>query len=230
MSYSASFQQLFGELLSERVEGKCIVIDHTQDETNFRELRLVNQNAIFDCYDTAILKGWPYLEKISDKKLLDKDCDGWVIHQKEGREMLLFAELKATGGTKTWTKALQQLMYSFLKIHMLSSLCADYDLSQIKVHFVLACQNYKEGEYRAEVDHRINADQQLRSTALGQQFSTTTEKILSKLRTQKKTQFRCGDIKLLQNIPLHSSLAQTIIDLSLVVAENQNETYATLIL
>lgn len=236
MKYSESFEEIYDKISPTKTEGVCEVQDK-EGKQAFKTLRCEDAQGRFVRYDTSVLKGWKKTFSNLSAKLKDCDCDGWLIHESAGQETLILAELKTTGGTKTWTTAFQQLVYSFLKVHMLSSLCEGYDLSKIQVHFVLACQNEIDTPQESEVDHSINATQQLQTITDAEKKQGESPKkkkflgnLLPELRKKQQVQFNLGEIRLMNNVPLPALLSQKTIRLSLVVAETSQSDSATLIL
>lgn len=76
--------------------------------------------------------------KVTQDKLLTKDCDGIFVTEKEGKRYLFLCELKSRFIVKEIVSAKDQIIGSYLKIHALLSLLQDYKQEEFEIRGIIA--------------------------------------------------------------------------------------------
>lgn len=71
--------------------------------------------------------------------LKDLDCDGFAFVSHEGTKYIVAVELKSNFDTAKILRASHQMCWSFLKNHMVMSICNGYDIDNYEIVFVIAC-------------------------------------------------------------------------------------------
>lgn len=102
-------------------------------------------------YGNRLVQGITHTTTGRSTILEDKDCDGIAIIESNGKVELVFAELKSTFSIQELTYATYQMLNSFLKMHSMFALCDEYNIDNVNVSFILACQNYKDEKQEATV-------------------------------------------------------------------------------
>lgn len=77
-------------------------------------------------------------EKAQAKEWLRKDCDGIFLTETEGNKYIHICELKSSYATQPITKAKDQIIGSWLKLHSLMSLLQSYHPEEWQVRGIIA--------------------------------------------------------------------------------------------
>ncbi|WP_270546534.1 hypothetical protein [Butyricimonas paravirosa] len=92
--------------------------------------------------------------------LLDKDCDGVSFYEDGDVDKLLFVDLKSSFSESSIDKAYKQNFFTFLKLHMMLSLCEGYKLESLKIEFFAACPPCKtQDEFDSIKDNILMAEE-----------------------------------------------------------------------
>lgn len=164
MSLSNTFTTIFDKAINNghahEYDNKWVVEEHGQSAT-MTHLE-VTADGKFLGFDQSLVKGVKDTTSKMSSKLDDKDCDGIAfLNDNSKKEHLVFAELKSGFDVQRITGAFHQITMSFIKMHAWLSLCKDYNLSEIKVHFITACKCCKDKNQEDSVRLRISQAQQL---------------------------------------------------------------------
>ncbi len=172
------------------------------------QLRVMQTGAEFSSFNFQLVKGMKDITETRSSFLLDSDCDGIAFVNNNGQEGLVFAELKSRFSTKHLKKAFQQMMFSLLKIHSMLSLCQDYSINSLSIHFIAACQCFENNDQEDCVYNFL-------SKAEKEVCKNFEGLFMRKLIEQKNVVIKLGDLTRLWNLPLNSSLTGKTITLSL---------------
>ncbi len=164
ITLSDSFTEVFNKAKSrghaKECFGKWVVEEHEIGAT-MTHLE-VNANGLFLGFDHDLVKGVADITTNMSSHLEDKDCDGIAFLLDESSQThLVFTELKSGFDIGKITKAYHQIIMSFIKMHAWLSLCKDYNLKNVKVHFITACKYFSGKEQKDNVMLRISQAQQL---------------------------------------------------------------------
>ena len=154
MALSNTFIAIFDKAISNgharECENKWVVVENGKDAT----LTHLEVNALGDFlgFDHDLVKGVKDTTTKMSSNLEDKDCDGIAfLNDNSKQEHLVFAELKSNFDVQKITGAFHQITMSFIKMHAWLSLCKDYNLDKIKVHFITACKCCKDRDQEDNV-------------------------------------------------------------------------------
>lgn len=172
------------KLIYNKVSNLCldtvdlIDVNEWKPDATMNHLRIEEPGSMFTVYPADLLKDMPSITSERSSSIKDKDCDGIIFHKKEGIEDLILTELKSGFDTGKICDAFNQIIHSFLKLHIMFSVCKDYQVSQLSVKFIVVCKTYKDEAQEAGVLEKINNAQTLKS-------GTFEDKFLSRLLANK---------------------------------------------
>ena len=159
-----------------------------------------------------LVKGIGDITEMRSSKLKDLDCDGVTFASHLGHDNLIFSELKSKFSTQKVYEAFQQMTHSFLKVHAMLSLCENYTLNNVSLHFIAACQCFEDKNQEDGVYNRLSKEEQIDNT-------TFVGKFMRRLIEQHDITIRFGDMTAVWGLPLNQSLANKEITLSLQVTQ-----------
>ena len=121
------FGKIFPNYAPQPMNGKylCEEQEHPGNPNTFRHFTL-NQVEGYSIPNTLVKDDSSIFVKAGTKDLLREDCDGIFLTEQEGKKYLYLCELKSTFSTQQITKAKNQLIGSYLKLHSLFSLLQAY--------------------------------------------------------------------------------------------------------
>lgn len=198
MALSDNFVEIFDK--SQGLGNACVcqndwVVKESKPQATMTQLDVKAQGQFLG-FDQGLVQGVKDITVRMSSFLEDKDCDGFAfLMDTNSHEHLVFAELKSNFDVQKITGAFHQIIMSFVKMHAWLSLCGQYDLENVKVHFVAACKCPKENR-RDDVMLRISQAQQLGKDT----FETKFLRPLLKSHFMKVKMSDFGDIK---KLPFH---------------------------
>ena len=77
--------------------------------------------------------------------------------RKDDEDIMLFCDLKSSFDTKNIKKGFSQDLLSFIKLHMLLSLCDGYNLDEIKIDFIVTCKCFENEVKKADILSRVHS-------------------------------------------------------------------------
>lgn len=121
------FGEIFPNYAPQPMKGTylCEEQEHPGNPNTFRHFTL-NQVEGYSIPNTLVKDDSSIFVKAGTKDLLREDCDGIFLTEQEGKKYLYLCELKSTFSTQQITKAKNQLIGSYLKLHSLFSLLQAY--------------------------------------------------------------------------------------------------------
>lgn len=121
------FGEIFPNYAPQPMKGTylCEEQEHPGNPNTFR-LFTLNQVEGYSIPNTLVKDDSSIFVKAGTKDLLREDCDGIFLTEQEGKKYLYLCELKSTFSTQQITKAKNQLIGSYLKLHSLFSLLQAY--------------------------------------------------------------------------------------------------------
>ena len=108
------------------------------------------------------------------------------------------------------------MIISFLKMHAMLSLCKDYSIDTLSLHFVASCQCFEDNNQEAGVYNYLNKAESTTDTTFEGSF-------MRKLIENHNIEIKLGDITSLWNIPLNSSLTDKKLTLSLQLTQHYGD-------
>ena len=163
-----------------------------------------------------LVKGMGDITEKRSSQFEDHDCDGITIKSYQGQDGLVFSELKSKFSTQKVYEAYQQMTHSFLKMHAMLSLCKDYTLEDVSLHFIAACQCFEDKDQEDGIYERLNKEEQLGK-------HTFAGKFLRRLIEQHELTVKFGEVASVWSLPLNKSLADKEIKLTLQVTQNYGD-------
>jgi hypothetical protein len=115
-----------------------IITENSEDAT-FNKLIVHKEGVDFTVLLNDFYKGLSAITHDRSSFLCDSDCDGIALIEEKDHSILFFVDLKSSFKESNIRKAFEQDFFSFLKIHMMLSLCEDYQLDRTKLVFYAAC-------------------------------------------------------------------------------------------
>ena len=101
-------------------------------------------------------------------------------------------------------------------MHAWLSLCKDYDLDKIKVHFITACKCYKDKDQEDNVRLRISEAQQLEK-------ETFETKFLKPLLDKNNIKVKLSSFGDIQKLPFHDCISEKEVCMYLQLTENPSD-------
>ena len=219
MALSDTFTTLFDKARGNGHAHGCkntwAVVEHEQNATMTR--LEVNAAGDFLGFDHDLVKGVKDTTTKMSSTLEDKDCDGIAfLNDNSNQEHLVFAELKSNFDVQKITGVFHQITMSFVKMHAWLSLCKDYDLDKIKVHFITACKCCKDKDQEDNVILRISQAQQLGN-------ETFETKFLKPLLDKNKIKVNLSSFSDIQKLPFHDCICKKEVCMYLQLTKNPSD-------
>ena len=138
MRLCESYQSVYDMSQVQVIDGEWVVHER-EPNAIFRTLKIESihepsfalANSEYKCTHAKIF------EKSSTLK--DLDCDGFAVVTHEGKKYVVAVELKSSFDTKKVLQAYEQSVFSFLKNHMIFSLCQGYSVEDYDILIVIGC-------------------------------------------------------------------------------------------
>lgn len=222
MALSDTFTTIFDKAKNNgrALKNKWVVIEHENSAT----MTHLDVNAIGDFlgFNHDLVKGVKDTTTKMSSNLEDKDCDGIAfLNDNSKQEHLIFAELKSNFDIQKITGAFHQITMSFVKMHAWLSLCKDYDLNKITIHFITACKCYKDKNQENNVLLRISQAQQLGK-------DTFETKFLKPLLDKNKIKVKLSSLNDIQKLPFHDCICEKEIYMYLQLTNNPSDTQTSI--
>lgn len=220
MSIISSFGELYDKTLNPAFANFTVTTDvfevnehDPNPDVMTRRLSVEKSGAKFASFNYMLVKGMGDITEKRSSLLKDHDCDGVAFMSNQGRDGLVFSELKSKFSTQKLYEAYCQMIYSFLKMHAMLSMCKDYKLDDMSLHFIAACQCFEDKNQKDGIYNRLSKEEQIgKATFVG--------KFLRRLIEQHDVTVRFGEVTKVWDIPLNQTLVDKEITLSLSVTQN----------
>ena len=224
MSVNASFVQLFDKVAQPYFAGKETKVGFFEVKEHHADaspapmilLRVLQNDAEFTSFNHGLVQGMKDITETRSSIMLDSDCDGIAFVLRDAHEGLIFAELKSRFSTRHIKQAFGQMINSFLKMHAMLSLCKDYSIDTLSLHFIAACQCFEDNNQEVGVYNYLNKAESATDATFEGSF-------IRKLIEKHDIEIKLGDITSLWNIPLNSSLTDKKLTLSLQLTQHYGD-------
>ena len=218
MSIISSFGQLYDKTLNPAfanysISNGAFEVNEHDPRASTTLLRVEQTGTKFASFNYMLVKGMGDVTEKRSSLLEDHDCDGVAITLNQGHDGLIFSELKSKFSTQKIYEAFRQMTHSFLKMHAMLSLCQDYSLDTVSLHFIAACQCFEDKDQEDGIYNRLSKEEQSDET-------TFVSKFLRRLIEQHDVRAKFGELSAVWNLPLNQSLSEKEITLSLQVTRN----------
>ncbi len=181
-----------------------------------RHLRVEQTGAIFASFNHMLVQGMCDITEKRSSLLIDHDCDGITIKTFHGQDGLVFSELKSKFSTQKVYEAFLQMTHSFLKMHAMLSLCRDYALDDVSLHFIAACQCFEDKDQEDGIYNRLSKEEQ-------EGKHTFVGKFLRRLIQKHELTVKFGEVATVFNLPLNQALVDKEIKLTLQVTQKYGD-------
>lgn len=135
-----SIHSIYDKKSSSCIRCSC---DWTITEENqsaiFNKLTIHKEGVDFTVINNDFYKGLNAITHDRSSFLCDSDCDGIALVEGKEHNQFIFVDLKSSFSESSICKAFRQDFFSFLKIHVMLSLCEDYQLDRMQLFFYAAC-------------------------------------------------------------------------------------------
>lgn len=171
-------------------------VKEADNGASFKKLAIDNKGSKFHTIENAAYKGWGSMLKHNSWFIEDADCDGAAFTRVNERTYLILAELKSTLSTDALEKAFRQIVFTYLKLHMLLAVCEGGEPGKYEVAGVIACHPPKNS---AQEDF-------LRMQYLNIEETSADKKCMVKLYIEKKLEAKFGKLFFMKDKPLLGAL------------------------
>ena len=139
MEIAVSFRSIFDKAPCQLLDNQC-VIHEKNSGASFTTLKLVNGGEEIFLLENAFYK-YSHKDILSKSSRLDDlDSDGFLITNVNGRKTIVVSELKSSLDSNDLLKAYKQIVFTYIKIHMLLSLCSTFKIEDFDVIGIIACK------------------------------------------------------------------------------------------
>ena len=118
-------------------------VNEHEDDATMTKLKVTMPQAEFIAFNHRLVKNMKDFTEHRTSLIQDTDCDGLAFMMYNGQESIVATELKSRFSTQKIKYAFTQITFSFLKLHAMLSLCQDYDIDNMPLHFVVACKCFE---------------------------------------------------------------------------------------
>ena len=197
------------------------IIRENDPSASLTELSVNRTTSDFIGFNHNLTKSMPNLTCNRSTKCKDKECDGIAFVNSGANEGLLFVELKSKYDTSPVSTAVEQMCFSFLKMHAMLSLCSGYVLSNMEISFCVATKcavtENEEAKINQFIDKALKNEDQKR---LGSFFRDLFIKGCVSIKLEELFNVKCI------NLPLHEDIKNKLINVHLVTTLKPNDTKA----
>lgn len=213
MSVSSEFLGLYDKTANPAFAGHTVTLgafDVTEHEQN-ATLTLLSVNkagAEFVSFNHDLVKGMKDMTETRSSYLHDSDCDGIAFVSHNNVEGIVVAELKSRFSTKHICKAYSQIVFSFLKLHAMLSLCNGYAIDSLTIHFVVSCKCFQDKLQEESVMNLISKAEMANPDSF-------EGKLLRKLISTHRMTIKIGEIASMYGLAINPVVADKDIILAL---------------
>lgn len=231
MSVNLSFVELFNKVTNPSFANKETKVGSFEvKESNTGNspvplslLRVEQDGTEFTSFNNYLVRGMKDITEKRTNIIHDSDCDGIAFVSRGTNDGLILVELKSQFSTKQIKEAFCQMIYSFLKMHAMLSLCKDYSIDSISIQFIAACQCFEDDIQEDGVYNYLNkAESSAKATFEGS--------FMRKLIEKHNIEVKLGDITDVWGVPLNSSLTNKKLTLSLQMTKKYGDTSAVYVM
>lgn len=220
MSIVSSFGELYDKTLNPAFTNFTVTTDvfevnehDPNPDVITRLLNVEHNGAQFTSFNYMLVKGMGDITEKRSSLFENRDCDGVTFMSNHGQNSLIFSELKSKLSTQKLYEAYHQMTHSFLKMHAMLSLCKDYALDDMSIHFIAACQCFEDKDQEDGIYNRLSKEEEIDKT-------TFVSKFIRRLIEQHNVTVKFGEVISVWKLPLNQHLANKDITMSLQMTQN----------
>lgn len=221
MKIADSFLQIFDKTkhhISSSSPEILWTIKEVSCDASIKKLHVKIGGLDFYAFDERLTKGMGHITNTRSTILEDKECDGIAFVEDLDKCRLIFCDLKSKFDSKKINHGFNQDLMSFLKMHMLLSICDGYELKDFDIDFIVACKCFEDDNKQDSFLHMLQSKQ----IADSDSFNTN---ILTSLLTKGEKCVKIGDFPNMSNINIHPSIKDKKIKLRLLMSNNYNDDF-----
>lgn len=183
-----------------------------QNNADTKQIDIFRANTDFYLLSQSFYKGQPNITTDKSNLLRDKDCDGVIFYEDQHAEQyLLGVELKSGFSDGEIKGGYSQIIYTFLKIYTLLSICNDFDFGKYKMTAYLACQPIKDKAEESRIVYNLHMKQMA-----GDAFSISDNVIYNYIfAPQKEVRLKIKDIGLIKRY-FKQNISQDILNQEII--------------
>lgn len=221
MVVTESFNRIFQKFPLRPIVSDWDIIE-SDSQSTFTGLRIQYPGCSFHVVSQAVYKDMPCLTTKLSSFLQDCDCDGIAFTEKEGKMWVVLAELKSTLDSTDILKAYKQIVFSYLKIHSLLSLCDGFSaFTEWNLLGIIACRPPKDNYQKTQLD--------LLYLNMSESNSAKPDvRCMLRLYKERKLKTSFGNIPFLKRFPLDENLKGMSFTLCLHTAAQYADSTSTL--
>ena len=162
MKLADSFLQIFDKAkgcISADTSSSVWVVTETERKAGIKRLNVDMNKAEYIAFDDKLCREKLHLPVNISTHFKDSNCDGIALIRKGDENLMFFCDLKAAVDTKDIKKGFAQNLFSFIKLHMLLSLCNNYNLTEFNIDFIVVCKYFENSAKKADIFSRVQSGQ-----------------------------------------------------------------------
>ena len=214
MNVIESFTQIFDKIKVSSFDDVWTVTE-SKEKASFKRINIKNKGNKFCAISNETYGQWKLLFQSRSTFLKDLDCDGVACCSIKDEIYFILVELKSTLSSSKITSAVKQIVFTYLKLFMLFSLCEGFD-SHIKLIGVIGCKPPKDEQQFSFLKENL----MLMTNGVELQPDV---KCLLKLYFNDVTTLKLGDISFLSNVNLNNTIRDKEISLYLKVGDKYED-------
>lgn len=217
MEVADSFCSIFDKAQCKLLNGRCVI--HEKDSgATFTSLKLVNGKEEMFVLENAFYKHSHNSILAKSSTLDDSDSDGFLITEVNGKKTIVVSELKSSLDSSDLLKAYRQIVFTYIKIHMLLSLCASFQIEDFDIVGIIACKPPKDEKQKTFLKDRYL--QMMNSTSDRVQPDVC---LMVKLYYEKCIRTVIGQVPFLMDLKLQNELSRSPFKLYLRTPDSFDE-------
>lgn len=193
-------------------------VSESNQQASFKTLVIQNTGNKFYSIENSTYKNMTCITQKSSF-FEDKDCDGVALTEIEGKTIFILSELKSSLDSCDILKAYKQIVFTYLKLYMMLSLCQGFDVDDWIIIGIIACHPPKNDDQKTQL--------YLEYLNIEEGTSKLDVKYLLRLLFEKKIETSLGKINFVQNIPFNEQLKNLKISLYLKTSDSINDSSST---
>ncbi len=120
------------------------VVKEQDKGATFNKLDIQNCGGKFYVIDNSAYKKLDDMITRNSTFLQDEDCDGVASTNVKGNTNFVMAELKSNLASEKIQKAYKQIVFTYLKLFMMMSICQNTDVGKYEIMGIIACHPPKD--------------------------------------------------------------------------------------
>ncbi len=221
MRIADSFLQIF-DLTRKNISycspSKIWTVTENTPNAGIKNLHINMGGLDFCAFNEDLTKGMKHITTDRSSILFDKECDGIAFIENTGKKRIVFCDLKSTFDSGKVRYGFYQNLISFLKMHMLLSICNGYDLMDFDIDFIVACKCFANKNKKENFIHLLQSNQ----IKGADKFDRN---IFYSLIEEGEKCIKIGDLPKISSIDIHPNIRNKKIKLRLLMSEKFSDDF-----